>query len=53
MSKEQVGPVVDVAGGRVALLVALLEKNPDIKGILVDLLGAVNHAREILSQKGL
>jgi hypothetical protein len=45
--------VVDVGGGRGGLLVALLGTFPQLHGILFDLPGVVEGARETLSQAGL
>ena len=50
---SKVDTIVDVAGGRGALVIALLEQHPHLKGILVDLEGPAHQAEETLEQADL
>jgi hypothetical protein len=45
--------VVDVGGGTGALLAELLDRNPGIRGTLVDLPGTIVRGRRLLAERGL
>ncbi|MFC4453035.1 methyltransferase [Deinococcus sonorensis] len=47
------GTVIDVGGGRGTLLIALLQKFPDLKGVLFDQPQVVAHAGPLLTEAGL
>lgn len=46
-------PLCDLGGGRGVFLIELLRANPDLKGIVADLPGAVPAAQEAVKQAGL
>ena len=49
---DQIRTVVDVGGGTGAMLVSLLRRHPQAKGILVDLPGTVARAGEVIESFG-
>ena len=47
------GTIVDVGGGQGALLAAILERNPDARGVLFDVAHVVDAARPLMAEAGL
>ena len=47
------GVVVDVGGGEGAMLMAVLQANPGLKGVLIELPEVIETAREVLKDAGL